>query len=90
MQKVVVLEFVTLDGVVQAPGGPQEDTDGGFACGGWVVPHFDERRGAVMHEQTTTPRDLLLGRRTCEIFASYRPAHESDWPGIKSATTGSF
>ncbi len=86
MRKVIVLTFVTLDGVMQAPGGPQEDTDGGFKYGGWVVPHFDERLGAIMHEQMTTPRDLLLGRRTYEIFASYWPAHESEWPGINSAT----
>jgi dihydrofolate reductase len=86
MRKVIVLTFVTLDGVMQAPGGPQEDTDGGFKYGGWLVPHFDERLGAIMHAQMTTPRELLLGRRTYEIFASYWPAHESEWPGINSAT----
>jgi dihydrofolate reductase len=86
MRKVIVLTFVTLDGVMQAPGGPQEDTDGGFKYGGWVVPHFDERGGAIMHEQMTTPRDLLLGRKTYEIFASHWPTHESEWPGINSAT----
>ena len=86
MRKVIVLEFVTLDGVMQAPGGPQEDTDGGFNYGGWVVPHSDERLGAIMQEQMTTPRDLLLGRKTYEIFASYWPTHGSDWPGINSAT----
>jgi dihydrofolate reductase len=86
MRKVIVLEFVTLDGVIQAPGGPQEDTDGGFTYGGWVVPYSDERLGAVMHEQMTMPLALLLGRRTYEIFASYWPTHERDWPGINSAT----
>ena len=86
MRKVIVLMFVTLDGVIQAPGGPQEDTDGGFKYGGWVVPYSDERLGAIMHEQMTTPRDLLLGRRTYEIWASYWPAHESGWPGINAAT----
>lgn len=86
MRKIIVLTFVTLDGVMQAPGGPQEDTDGGFKYGGWVVPHFDERLGAIMHAQMTRPRDLLLGRRTYEIFASYWPTHESEWPGINSAT----
>lgn len=86
MRKIVVLEFVTLDGVMQAPGGPQEDTDGGFEYGGWVMPHFDERLGAIMDEQMAKPLDLLLGRRTYEIFASYWPAHESEWPGINAAT----
>jgi dihydrofolate reductase len=86
VRKIIVLEFVTLDGGMQAPGGPQEDTDGGFKYGGWVAPHGDERLGAIMHEQMTTPRDLLLGRKTYEIFASYWPAHESGWPGINSAT----
>ena len=86
MRKVIVLEFVTLDGVMQAPGGPQEDTDGGFSYGGWVVPYSDERLGAIMHEQMARTRALLLGRKTYDIFASYWPAHESDWPGINSAT----
>ena len=86
MRKVIVLEFVTLDGVMQAPGGPLEDTDGGFKYGGWVVPLSDERLGAIMQEQMTKTRALLLGRRTYEIFASYWPAHESAWPGINSAT----
>ena len=62
MRKIIVLTFVTLDGVMQAPGGPQEDTEGSFKYGGWVVPHLDERGGAIMHEQMTKPRDLLLGR----------------------------
>ena len=86
MRKIIVLSFITLDGVMQAPGGPQEDTDGGFKYGGWVVPHFDEQLGQIMHEQMTKPLDLLLGRRTYEIFASYWPTHESEWPGINSAT----
>jgi dihydrofolate reductase len=86
MRKVIVLLFVTLDGVIQAPGGPQEDTDGGFTYGGWVVPYADERLGAIMQEQMAGTRALLLGRRTYEIFASYWPAHESEWPGINAAT----
>ena len=86
MRKVIVLSFITLDGVMQAPGGPQEDTDGSFNYGGWVAPHFDERGGAIMHEQMTRTRALLLGRKTYEIFASYWPAHESEWPGINSGT----
>jgi dihydrofolate reductase len=86
MRKVIVLTFVTLDGVMQAPGGPQEDTDGGFAHGGWVVPYFDERLSTLMGEQLTRPRDLLLGHRTYEIFATYWPAHDDEWPGINAAT----
>ena len=82
MRKIIVLTFVSLDGVMQAPGGPQEDTDGGFKHGGWVFPYFDERAGALMGEQMASTRALLLGRRTYDIFASYWPAHESDWPGI--------
>jgi dihydrofolate reductase len=86
MKKIIALTFITFDGVMQAPGGPHEDTDGGFKYGGWVVPYFDERLGQIMHEQMTRPRDLLLGRRTYEIFASYWPIHESEWPGINSST----
>ena len=86
MKKIIALTFITFDGVMQAPGGPQEDTDGGFKYGGWLVPYFGERLGQIMHEQMTRPRDLLLGRRTYEIFASYWPMHESEWPGINSAT----
>ena len=86
MRKIIVVEFVTIDGVIQAPGGPQEDSDGNFKHGGWVVPYSDEWLGAIMHEQMTRTRALLLGRKTYEIFASYWPTHESGWPGINSAT----
>jgi len=82
MRKIIVLSFITLDGVVQAPGGPEEDTSGGFKYGGWVVPHFDESLGKAMGEQMGKQSDLLLGRKTFEIFASYWPHHEDDWPGI--------
>jgi dihydrofolate reductase len=86
VRKIIVLAFVTLDGVIQAPGGPQEDTDGNFEYGGWIVPYFDERGDAIMHEQMTRTCALLLGRKTYEIFASYWPTNESAWPGINSAT----
>lgn len=85
MRKIIVLSFITLDGVMQAPGGPQEDSSGDFKYGGWVVPYFDEMSGKVMEKQMK-PADLLLGRKTFEIFAGYWPQHESTWPGINDVT----
>lgn len=86
MRKIIALEFITLDGVMQAPGGPEEDTSGGFRYGGWTVPYFDEFAGKIMGEQMKQPFNLLLGRKTFEIFASYWPDYASDWPGINEAT----
>ncbi|MEX1112659.1 MAG: dihydrofolate reductase family protein [Candidatus Andersenbacteria bacterium] len=77
MRKVVVLTFVSLDGVMQAPGGPQEDTSGGFKYGGWTVPYFEETVGEIMDKQMTPPFDLLLGAKTYDIFASYWPEHNN-------------
>lgn len=76
MRKIIVLEFITLDGVIQAPGGPEEDTSGGFKYGGWTVPYFDDFSGQVMAEQTGHPFDLLLGRVTYDIFAGYWPKQD--------------
>jgi dihydrofolate reductase len=73
MRKVIVLTFVSLDGVMQAPGGPEEDESGGFRLGGWTVPYFDEAVGDAMGEQMGKPFDLLLGRKTYELFASFWP-----------------
>jgi dihydrofolate reductase len=78
MRQIIVLTFLTLDGVMQAPGGPDEDTSGGtFRHGGWTVPYFDETLGEVMTEQMEgrAPADLLLGRKTFEVFANYWPQH---------------
>ena len=86
MRKIIAITFVTLDGVIQAPGGPKEDTSGDFKYGGWTVPYFDDFLGKVMSEQMKQPFNLLLGRRTFEIFASYWPQHAADWPGINDAT----
>ena len=86
MRKIIVIEFITLDGVMQAPGGPNEDTSGGFKYGGWVFPYFDKFLGDVMDEQMTEPFALLLGRITYDIFASYWPTHESEWHGVNKAT----
>lgn len=82
MRKIIVLEFLTLDGVMQAPGGPKEDTSGGFKYGGWTAPYFDDFAGKVMAKQMKQPFSLLLGRKTFEIFASYWPEHTDGWPGI--------
>jgi dihydrofolate reductase len=71
MRRVVVLSFISLDGVMQAPGGPEEDASGGFRYGGWTVPYSDEFSGIMMTEQMSVPFDLLLGRRTYDIFADY-------------------
>ena len=86
MRKIIVLSFISLDGVMQAPGGPEEDPAGGFSYGGWTVPYFDEFLGQVMTEQMSKPFDLLLGRKTFEIFASYWPFHEEEGAGINKAT----
>jgi dihydrofolate reductase len=76
MRKIVVLTFVSLDGVMQAPGGPEEDPSDGFKYGGWTVPYWDEFSGKVMGEQMSMPFDLLLGRKTYDIFAGYWPKQD--------------
>ena len=86
MRKIIVLTFVTMDGVMQAPGGPEEDPTGGFKYGGWLVPHFDEFVGQTMAEQMGRPFDLLLGRKTYELFAAYWPYHPEEGAGINNAT----
>lgn len=85
MRKIIVLSMITLDGVMQAPGGPEEDTSGGFEYGGWVAPYDDEVAGKVM-EKLMKPADLLLGRKTFEIWEGYWPKHEKVWPGINDVT----
>src|SRR5713226_3036333 len=86
MRKVIAIEFVSLDGVIQAPGGPEEDTSGSFAYGGWIAPHSDEVLRAAINRQMNLPFDLLLGRKTFEIWASYWPQHADIWPGVNTAT----
>jgi dihydrofolate reductase len=85
MRKIIVTTFMTLDGVMQAPGSPEEDTSGGFKYGGWSAPYGDEVSGKAMQKQME-PADLLLGRKTFEIFAGYWPQHASYWPGINEVT----
>jgi dihydrofolate reductase len=88
LRKVIVLSFITLDGVMQAPGGPEEDTSSDFKYGGWTAPYFyeaDEAAGEFMQKRMKSA-DLLLGRKTFEIFAAYWPEHEDMWPGINDVT----
>lgn len=86
MRKVIVLEFITLDGVIQAGGGPEEDTSDGFKYGGWQAPYSDEVLGATMNKQMNLPFDLLLGRKTFDIWEPYWPQHADIWPGVNPAT----
>jgi len=86
MRKIIALEFLSLDGVMQAPGGPKEDTSGGFKYGGWTVPYFDDFSGKIMAKQMAGKYDLLLGRITFEIFAAYWPKHTEGWPQINKIT----
>jgi dihydrofolate reductase len=86
MRRVMVLEHMSFDGVIQAPGGPDEDTSDGFAHGGWIGPYSDDVLGTVLRRQMNMPFDLLLGRKTFEIWASYWPQHGDAWPGVNAAT----
>ena len=85
MRKIIVLSMISLDGVMQAPGAPDEDPSGGFKYGGWVAPFGDEVSGEVM-QQLMKPADILLGRKTFEIWEHYWPEHEAGWPGINDVT----
>lgn len=86
MRKLIVLSFITLDGVMQAPGGPEEDPSSGFTYGGWTVPYFDDFMGETMAEQMSKPFDLLLGRKTYELFAAYWPHHDDEGAALNKAT----
>lgn len=85
-RKLIVMSFITLDGIIQAPGGPDEDTSDGFKYGGWVAPFSDEILGEVMKKQMSLPFSLLLGKKTYDIWADYWPHHENSWPGINDLT----
>ena len=86
MRKVIVLEHLSLDGVIQGPGGPAEDTTGSFAHGGWIAPYSDAVLGTALRKQMNLPFDLLLGRTTFEIWEPYWPHHGDIWPGANTAT----
>src|SRR6266404_8602017 len=88
MRKIIVLEHISLDGVIQAPGGPDEDTSDGFAYGGWAAPYHDhdEAIETALNKMLNMPLDLLLGRKTFDIWAAFRPQHGDIWPGANTAT----
>ena len=85
MRKIIVLSMITLDGVMQAPGGPKEDASEGFKYGGWVAPYGDKVYGKVVKKELQ-PADYLLGRKTFKIWESYWPEHADFWPGINDGT----
>jgi dihydrofolate reductase len=88
MRKIIIQEFITLDGVMQAPGGPEEDKSSNFTYGGWTAPYFyeaDEEAGKFMQNNMEST-DLLLGKKTYKIFADYWPEHEDMWPGVNDVT----
>src|SRR5262249_9524887 len=81
MRKVIVLSHISMDGVIQAPGGPEEDQSEGFAYGGWITNFADQISGAEFRRQMGLPFDLLLGRKTFENWEGYWPQHVDFWPG---------
>ena len=86
MRKIIVTTNVTLDGVMQAPMGSEEDTSGAFKYGGWTALNADAISGKAVQKEMNQTADYLLGRKTFEIFASFWPAHASMWPGINDGT----
>ncbi len=86
MRKIKVLTFLSMDGVLQGPGGPDEDASGNFKYCGWTVPYFDGFLGEIMSEQMKQPFNLLLGRTTYDIFAAHWPHHAEEWPRINEST----
>src|SRR6266496_5267934 len=86
MRKIIVLSMITLDGVMQAPGGTKEDVSDGFKYGGWTVAYSDEMYGKEIQKELEQPADYLLGKKTFEIWANYWPQHGDFWPGINEGT----
>jgi dihydrofolate reductase len=86
MRKVIAIEHISLDGVIQSIGRADEDTSGGFAYGGWIIPYSDEVLGTVIKTRMNMPFELLLGRKTFDIWAAYWPHHADIWQGVNTAT----
>jgi dihydrofolate reductase len=86
MRKIIVHEHISLDGIIQAPGGPDEDTSGGFVHGGWISGYSDPILGTALRRQMNLSFDLLIGRTTFEIWEPYWPQHADAWPNVNAAT----
>jgi dihydrofolate reductase len=86
MRKVIVLEHISIDGVIQAPGGRKEDPSDGFAYGGWAGPYSDEIVGTALRKQMNSSFDLLLGRKTFDIWEPFWPKHADEWPAVNTVT----
>ncbi len=86
MRRIIVFEHISLDGVIQGPGGRNEDTSDGFAYGGWQAPYSDDILEAALQKQMNMPFDLLLGRKTFDIWAAFWPQLAGVWPGVNTAT----
>jgi len=86
MRKLIVLEHISIDGVIQGPGGQEEDPSNGFAHGGWISPYADEIIGKALRKQMNSPFDLLLGRKTFDIWEPFWPQHADAWPNVMTAT----
>lgn len=85
MRKIIVLEHISLDGVIQGPGGPEEDTSGGFTRGGWISSYSDAILGSALRKQMNRSFDLLIGRKTYDIWAPYWPLQADAWPNVNKA-----
>jgi dihydrofolate reductase len=86
MRKLIVLEHISIDGVIQAPGGREEDPSNGFAYGGWIGPYSDEVVGTALRKQMNSSFDLLLGRKTFDIWEPFWPKHADEWPAVNTVT----
>src|ERR1700754_650872 len=85
MRKIIVLSMITLDGVMQAPGGPKEDRSGGFKYGGWTAAYMDDAYNNALQKELK-PTDYILGRKTFEIWEDYWPKQADYWPGMHDGT----
>jgi dihydrofolate reductase len=86
MRKIIVLEHISMDGIIQAPGGPEEDPSNGFAYGGWAGPYADKIVGTALRKQMNSSFDLLLGRKTFDIWEPFWPKHADEWPAVNTVT----